>query len=115
MTTTQAIPKAPTGGIPAQVQLYWVDTNSAAYPIDHYNVYRATNSTFTQAVTKVAGPGSGVQPIPVPATNGAQVNFADKAVAVGQQYYYRIAPATVNDSETCASAISVGAIVPKAR
>jgi hypothetical protein len=115
VTTTQAIPKAPTGGIPAQVQLYWVDTNSTAYPIDHYNVYRAANSTFTQGVTKVAGPGSGVQPIPVPTIKGAQVNFADKTVAVGQQYYYRIAPATVNDSETCASAISVGAIVPKAR
>jgi hypothetical protein len=92
-----------------------LDTNSPGFPIDHYNVYRSTNSTFTANVIKVAGAGSGVAPIPVPATNGKQVNFADLTVVVSQQYYYRIAPATVNDTETCASSISIPVIVNPAR
>ena len=115
VTTTQALPKAPTGTTPAQIQLYWFDTNSTAFPIDHYNVYRSTDSSFTANVVKVAGPGSGASPIAAPATKGAQVHFADTNVVVNQTYYYRIAPATVNDTETCASAVSISAIVHPAR
>jgi len=115
VTTTQALPKAPTASNGPEVQLYWVDTNSTGFPIDHYNVYRSTNAAFNANVVKVAGPGSGVAPIPAPATKGAQVNFADLGVVVNQLYYYRIAPATVNDTETCASAVSVSAIVHPSR
>ncbi len=115
VSTTQALPKSPTTGIPAQVQLYWLDTNSPGYPIDHYNLYRSTDSGFGTNVVKVAGAGSGVAPVQVPAINGKQVNFADVTVAVNVQYYYRIAPATVNDTETCASPISIPVIVHPAR
>jgi hypothetical protein len=114
VATQQAVVKTPTPGVPGNIQLYWTDTNSVAFPIDHYNVYRSTVANFSTFV-QLAGAASTphINPIAVPGTLGAQVSFTDNTIAPGTTYYYRVAPATASDQETCASPltlpVSVGA------
>ena len=99
-------------------QIYWTDSNSTAFPIDHYNVYRSTNSNFSNFV-QVAGANSvyGLAAIPAktPATPAPSDEFTDSNVLASTTYYYRIAPATGNDTETCNSPTTVTLTVPAAK
>ncbi len=120
--------KAPSPGIPATVQLYWTDTNTATFPIDHYNIYRSTCPP-TGAVgasctgnfapdTLLAGPGSvtGTLGIPVSNPSGGTLNYVDSYQLVGgTTYYYRIAPATANNTETCQGNVTVTVAISKGR
>jgi hypothetical protein len=100
----QAIAKGATPGVAAQISLYWTDTNtSAQFTIDHYNVYRSTSSTFLPNL-QVAGASAADGKLGVTVSNpsGGKLVFIDNYQLVnGTTYYYRIAPATANDSETC--------------
>ncbi len=97
--------KAGSPGVPTSVQLYWTDTNSVAFPIDHYNVYRSLNANFLPFV-QVAGFNGTYPPVKVPATIGSVVVLVDQTVSKNPTYYYRVSPATTNDTETCTSPIS---------
>jgi hypothetical protein len=129
--TLQALAKAAAPGVPANIQLYWNDTNTPSFPIDHYNVYRSVcsgNNTpagnnctgnFIPAV-QIAGASSvdSKLGVPVPATNGSKVVFIDNYQLVGgMTYYYRVAPATVNDTETCQGNLTntLSVTLPKGR
>jgi len=96
--------KGATPNVPANIQLYWTDTNtSAAFTIDHYNIYRSTSSTFIPNI-QIAGAASvtGHLGIPVSKPAGGLLNYIDTYQLVGgTTYYYRIDPATANDAETC--------------
>ncbi len=89
-------------GVPPSVQIYWTDTNSAPFPIDHYNIYRSLNASFIPFV-QVAGFNGTYPPVKVPAVMGSPLVFVDQTVSKGTTYNYRIAPATINDTETCMS------------
>jgi hypothetical protein len=108
VSTLSASAKNPTPGVPGDVQLYWTDTNATAFAIDHYNVYRSTSATFSPFV-QIAG-ASGHYPAVKAATVTVPPktdNFVDGTVAGGTTYYYRISPATVNDTETCGSNLTL--------
>ncbi len=92
-------------GVPPSVQLYWTDTNSAAFPIDHYNVYRSLNANFIPFV-QVAGFSGTYPPVKVPAVMGSPVVLVDHTVSKNTTYYYRVSPATTNDTETCTSPLT---------
>jgi hypothetical protein len=102
VNTLGAKAKAPTPGVPGNIQLYWTDTNNPSFPIDHYNVYRSTSSTFVP-FTQIAGAASSpfVPAVQVSVPPGGTVFFLDANVVGGTTYYYRISPATANDTETC--------------
>ncbi len=102
ITGVQAKVKNGGPGVPSNVQLYWTDTNSAAFPIDHYNVYRSLNANFIPFV-QVAGFNGTYPPVKVPAVMGAVVYLTDGTVSKNTVYYYRVSPATTNDTETCSS------------
>jgi hypothetical protein len=108
----------PNGNPPASIQLYWTDTNTtAAFPIDHYNIYRSTSSTFTPFI-QIAGAASSPFVAAPPAAAppaGETINFVDTNVVGGTTYYYRIAPATVNDTETCQGNVTVTVAISKGR
>jgi hypothetical protein len=104
-------------GSPGDAQLYWADTNSAALPFDHYNIYRSTDNFVTH--TQIAG-ANGIYPaIPAPTGaklyGGTQLVFVDGTAATAQTYYYRISPATIADQDTCSSPITVAVTVKAAR
>lgn len=107
--------KASTPGVPASIQLYWTDTNSAGFPIDHYNIYRSTNNFATY--TEIAGANSSPFIPAVKASNppGATLYFGDNTVVGGTTYYYRIAPATANDTETCQGNVTLTVALGKGR
>ena len=112
--TAGANPKAPTPTAPGNVQLYWIDTNtSPQVPIDHYNIYRSTSATFTP-FTEIAGANSSpfVPAVKVSNPAGGKLYFQDTNVVGGTTYYYRISPATVNDTETCQGNITLQVVVP---
>jgi hypothetical protein len=94
--------KAGAPGVPASVQLYWSDTNTAQFPIDHYNVYRSVNANFIP-FTQVAGFNGTYPPVKVPTALGSVLALIDQTVSKNTTYYYRVAPATTNDTETCMS------------
>jgi hypothetical protein len=101
--TLSAVAKAPVPGVPGSIQLYWTDTNtSTQFTIDHYNIYRSTSSTFTPFV-EIAGASSKpfIPAVPVSNPPGKTLNFLDTNVVGGTTYYYRVDPATANDTETC--------------
>jgi hypothetical protein len=106
--------KNPAPGSPGNIQLYWTDTNTtpATFPINHYNVYRSTSASFNPFV-QVAGANSvyGLPAVQVPASHGATVYFQDTNVTGGTTYYYRVAPATINDTETCTGNITLQAVL----
>ena len=109
--------KGATPGVPASVSFYWIDTNtSTQFTIDHYNVYRSTNSSFIPNI-QVAGASApdGILGIPVSNPPGGKVALVDTYQLVpGTTYYYRVAPATANDSETCQGTVTaVKVTVPK--
>jgi hypothetical protein len=104
--------------IPGDIQLYWTDTNtSSAFPIDHYNIYRSTSSNFNPFI-QIAGAASSpflpaVQAQAFP--GGGKLFFQDNNVVGGTTYYYRIAPATANDTETCQGNVTVTVALAKGR
>ena len=104
----KAITHPPLPNNPGNIQLYWTDTNSASFPIAAYNVYRSPNADFSN-FTQIAGPNSttGIPAVQVPAHVGTTVYFQDNNVTVGNTYYYRVAPATANDTETCNSNLTL--------
>jgi hypothetical protein len=110
--------KAPTPGVPGNIQLYWTDTNtSSSFPIDHYNIYRSTSASFTPYI-QIAGAASNPFVKAVPAVQypgGGTLYFLDSNVVGGTTYYYRIAPATVNDTETCQGNVTVTVAISKGR
>ena len=115
----QGVAKASRVGTPS-IQLYWTDTNTNPnFPINHYNVYRCTVPANANAsvctgpnpqYAEIAGANSSpfVPAVQLSAPPGGTLYFQDtfqspaKMPEVpGATYYYRIAPATVNDTETC--------------
>lgn len=117
MATLTGVPKAPTPGNPATIQLYWTDTNTTAtFPIDHYNIYRSTSSTFTPSI-QIAGANSSpyIAAVKTATVPGTQLYFLDSAVVGGNTYYYRIAPATVSDTETCQGNTTLTVALAKGR
>jgi hypothetical protein len=109
--------KAPVAGTPGNIQLYWTDTNtSAQFTIDHYNIYRSTSASFNP-YTQIAGAASSpfVSAVPVSVPAGGTLYFVDNNVVGGTTYYYRIAPATVNDTETCQGNVTVTVAISKGR
>lgn len=114
---SQPSAKAATPGVPASVSFYWIDTNtSTQFTIDHYNVYRSTNSSFIPNI-QVAGASApdGILGVPVSNPPGGKVVLVDTyQLVAGTTYYYRVAPATANDSETCQGTVTaVKVTVPK--
>jgi hypothetical protein len=117
VATLTGVPKAPTPGNPATIQLYWTDTNTTAtFPIDHYNIYRSTSSTFTPSI-QIAGANSSpyIAAVKTATVPGTQLYFLDSAVVGGNTYYYRIAPATVSDTETCQGNTTLTVALAKGR
>jgi hypothetical protein len=115
--TLGANAKAPTPGSPASIQLYWIDTNiSTQFTIDHYNIYRSTSSTFTP-FTQIAGAASSPFTPAVSVSNpaGGKLFFLDNNVVGGTTYYYRVAPATASDAETCQGNVTVKVALSKGR
>ena len=109
--------KAPTPGSPGNIQLYWTDTNtSLQFTIDHYNIYRSSSASFSP-FTEIAGAASSpfVPAVKVSSPAGGQLFFQDNNVVGGNTYYYRIAPATVNDTETCQGNVTVTVAIAKGR
>jgi hypothetical protein len=109
--------KTPTPSVPGNIQLYWADTNtSPTFPIDHYNVYRSLSPTFSP-FTQIAGAASSpfVPAVQVSNPAGGTLNLLDANVIGGTTYYYRIAPATVNDTETCQGNVTITVALAKGR
>jgi hypothetical protein len=106
-----------TPGVPGTVQLYWTDTNTnASFPFTHYNIYRSTSSSFIPFV-QVAGANSSpfVPAVQVSNPPGGLLEFTDKNVVAGTTYYYRVSPATANDTETCQGNVTLAVTLPKGR
>jgi len=115
--TLGGVAKAPTPSAPGNIQLYWTDTNtSPAFPIDHYNVYRSTSASFNP-FTEIAGSASSpfVPAVSVSHPAGGTLYFLDANVVGGTTYYYRIAPATVNNTETCQGNLTLTVALSKGR
>jgi len=113
VATQSAKAKNFTPGNPGDAQIYWIDTNtSPAFPIDHYNIYRSSNASFTPFI-QVAGASGHYPAVKAQAGGGEQLVLIDGTIPApsSQPYYYRIAPATTNDTETCASPITLSVVV----
>ena len=110
--------KAPTPGTTGSIQLYWIDTNtSTAFTIDHYNVYRSTSPSFNP-FSQIAGANSSpfVPAVAaVRAPGGGTLFFLDANVVGGTTYYYRVAPATANDTETCQGNVTIAVALSTGR
>jgi hypothetical protein len=102
--TAQAIAHGSVPGKAGYIQVVWVETGA-----DHYNVYRGTanGGPYTEI---------GTAPNTVLGT-GKTMGFTDNGPLVaGTTYYYRVAPATIADVETCQSnQASVSGTLPKGR
>jgi hypothetical protein len=116
VNTLQALRKAGLPGAPGNIQLYWLDTSGAATSVNHYNVYRSTTADFSNFI-EIAGATStyGISAVAVPVNAGSAVYFQDTNVQSGTTYYYRVSPATVNDSNICSSNITVGVAISAGR
>lgn len=114
--TLGANAKAPVPGVPGSIQLYWTDTSGGGFPIDHYNIYRSTSATFNP-FTEIAGAASSpfIPAVQVSNPAGGTLYFKDNNVVGGTTYYYRIAPATANDAETCQGNVTVTVALAKGR
>ena len=113
-----SLAKAGTPLAPANIQLYWTDTNtSVTAQIDHYNIYRSTSATFIP-YQQIAGANSvtGNRGVPVSNPPGGQLYYNDTyQLTSGATYYYRVAPATANDTETCQGNKSFGVTIPASK
>jgi hypothetical protein len=112
------VSKVSSPGVPGYIGLYWTDTDtSAGFPIDHYNIYRSTSASFTPFAEIVGANSSpflpAVQAKPFP--GGTQLYFQDNNVVGGTIYYYRIAPATASDTETCQGNVTLSVALAKGR
>ncbi len=107
--TLMSLVKPTTPTVPGTIQLYWTDTNDALFPIHHYNVYRSENADFSNYI-QIAGANSNpyVAP-PLAKPTGSRDFFLDGSVVQGKTYYYRVTPATLNDTETCQSNVTLKA------
>jgi hypothetical protein len=116
VNTVSGLAKAPTPGVPGDIQLYWTDTNSPAFPFDHYNIYRSVNADFSD-YQQIAGARSiyGIPAAKVANPSGGTEVLVDANVVVNGSYYYRVAPATAADVETCSSNVTVKVTLPKGR
>ena len=115
--TLSGVSKVSSPGVPAYIGLYWTDTNtSAGFPIDHYNIYRSTSASFTP-FTEIAGASSSpFLPRSGEAfSGGTQLYFQDNNVVGGTTYYYRVSPATANDTETCQGNLTLAVTLAKGR
>lgn len=102
--TAQAIPHGSVPGHPGYIALVWLETGA-----NHYNVYRGTvNGGPYAKIGTVANTILGT---------GKSMGFSDNGPLVpGTTYYYRIAPATLADVETCQSnQASTSGTLPKGR
>ena len=108
--------KAPVPGVPGNIQLYWTDTNSdpVNFPIDHFNIYRSTNNFGTYVEIAGANSSPFIPAVQAPVGNG-NLYFLDNNVVGGTTYYYRVAPATANDTETCQGNVTVHVAIAKGR
>jgi hypothetical protein len=108
--------KAPTPGVAGNIQLYWTDTDTSIFPIDHYNIYRSTSSTFVP-FAQIAGAASSpfVPAVQVSVPAGGTLHFLDANVVGGTTYYYRVAPATANDTETCQGNVTITVAIARGR
>jgi hypothetical protein len=108
--------KAPTPGVAGSIQLYWTDTNNPAFAIDHYNVYRSTSASFTPFI-QIAGANSSpfLPAVQVSSPSGGTIYFQDNNVTGGTTYYYRVAPATVSDTETCQGNVTLSVTIGRGR
>jgi len=113
VSLSQPVAKGAAPGGSASVSFYWIDTNtSAQFTIDHYNVYRSTSPTFIPNI-QVAGASAPNGKLGVPVSNppGGKVTLVDTyQLVAGTTYYYRVAPATANDSETCQGVVTSVAV-----
>lgn len=115
VSTLSGKAKTETPGSPGNIQLFWGDAGTQSVPVDHYNVYRSANADFS-VYQQIAGAVSvnGVPARAVP-TPGAPLGFVDAYVVVGSSYYYRVAPATSQDVETCGSNMTIKITLQKGR
>ncbi len=105
------------GYIPPNIQLYWTDTNtSTQFAIDHYNIYRSQSPTFNPSI-QIAGAASSpfVPAVKTSVPPGGTLYFQDTNVIGGVTYYYRVAPATANDTETCQGNVTLTVAIGKGR
>jgi hypothetical protein len=104
VSSAQAIPHGAVPGKTAYISLVWLESGA-----HHYNIYRATVNNGPYALL-------GTVANPTPGT-GASLGYTDLGPLVtGTTYYYRIAPATLADVETCQSnQANVSATVPRGR
>jgi hypothetical protein len=63
----------------------------------------ANSSPFTPAVAAMPAPGGGT------------LFFLDANVVGGTTYYYRVAPATANDTETCQGNVTIAVALSTGR
>ena len=102
--TAQAIAHGAVPGAAGYIQLVWLETGA-----DHYNIYRGTvNGGPYSLVGSVTNTILGT---------GKSMGYTDHGPFVlGTTYYYRVAPATVADIETCQSnQANVSGTLPKGR
>lgn len=102
--TGQAIPHGAVPGKAGYIQLVWLETGA-----DHYNIYRGiiNGGPYTligTVVNTLVG-------------TGKSLGYTDNGpLTAGVTYYYRIAPATLADVETCQSnQASASGTLPKGR
>lgn len=91
VTTGQAIPHGAVPGKAGYIALVWLETGA-----NHYNIYRGTVN---------GGPYVKIGTVANNIVNtGKSLGYADNGpLTAGVTYYYRIAPATLADIETCQS------------
>jgi len=91
VSSAQAIPHGAVPGRAGYIQLVWLETGA-----NHYNIYRGTANGGPY--TKIASVANTVL------NTGKSLGYSDNGpLTVGVTYYYRIAPATLADIETCQS------------
>jgi hypothetical protein len=102
--SAQAIAHGPAGGKAGYIQLVWLETGQ-----DHYNIYRGTvNGGPYTLIGSVKNTIAGT---------GKSLGYTDSStLTAGVTYYYRIAPATLADVETCQSnQANASGTLPKGR
>jgi hypothetical protein len=104
VSTAQAVPHGAVPGHAGYIQLVWLETGA-----NHYNIYRGTAN---------GGPYTLIGTVLNTVLNtGKNIAYTDNGpLTPGTLYYYRIAPATLADIETCQSnQATVSGTLPKGR